>query len=243
MIAEALEWCLTPCPWFARRRGILAAQIAIRHRAKRCRSSWKSHLEACRQFVACALQKSERQARLVILGSGHLNDFDLRFLRTRFDRIFLVDAVHPLDIQIHALVSKGHVGLLTADLSEPNKKIAEIVSSSDWVFSSCLLSQLGLFSASRDSRSILKQHLDLLTMARNAVFITDVAKREPGATEWVSLFENAGFLGAEIEWIWNLAPPGEQDSAGEERLVLGFQKNPPRLVFEMKSEERDAFVR
>jgi hypothetical protein len=243
MIAEALEWCLTPCPWFARSRGILAAQIAIRHRAHRCRSAWRPHLEACRKFVADSLMEFDRGDRLVILGSGHLNDFDLPFLRSRFDRISLVDAVHPLEIQIHAKFSNGQIDLLTADLSEPNAQISKLVSSAEGVFSSCLLSQLGLFSACADRERILQRHLELLHQARRAVLITDVAKRRTGSSEWISLFGNGRLADADREWVWNLAPPGEQGSAGEERLVAGFQKNRPRLVFEMKGEERDHFVR
>ena len=39
--------------------------------------------------------RGDAGGQLVILGSGHLNDFDLPFLQTRFRRITLVDAVHP----------------------------------------------------------------------------------------------------------------------------------------------------
>ena len=35
MLLEALEWCLTPCPWASRRSGFLAAQIASRHKVTR----------------------------------------------------------------------------------------------------------------------------------------------------------------------------------------------------------------
>jgi len=96
MILELLEWAVTPCPWFARRHGLLAAQIAIRHRAKRCRAAWNGHLEACKKFVTEAVGSLPADENLVILGSGHLNDFDFAFLQRRFQNITLIDAVHPL---------------------------------------------------------------------------------------------------------------------------------------------------
>ena len=51
MIAEALEWLVTPASGLARRSGLLARQIAIRHRAARCRSLWQAHLQATRNFI------------------------------------------------------------------------------------------------------------------------------------------------------------------------------------------------
>jgi hypothetical protein len=125
MILELLEWAVTPCPWFARRHGLLAAQIAIRHRAKRCRAAWNGHLEACKKFVTEAVGSLPADENLVILGSGHLNDFDLAFLQRRFQNITLIDAVHPLEIQIRARFSSGRLRLRTADLSKPSDGLWE----------------------------------------------------------------------------------------------------------------------
>ena len=124
MILELLEWIATPCSWSARTNGLLAAQIGIRHRARRCRAAWKPHLDACRQFVAESVGPSPADETLTILGSGHLNDFDLEFLQRRFIKITLVDAVHPIEIQIRASVSRGRLRLITTDLSSPTAEIA-----------------------------------------------------------------------------------------------------------------------
>ncbi len=243
MILETLEWCATPCPWFARRRGLLAAQIAIRHRANRCRAAWKPHLDACRQFVADTLGSGPRLENLVILGSGHLNDLDLRFLLSRFERITLVDAVHPLEIQIRAKFSKGRLNSVTADLCEPSKPVADLVSRSDWTISSCLLSQLPLFAETDGARAILSRHLELLATAPRSILITDVAKRASGENEWTSLSGNARLPEADAEWIWTIAPPGENGPVAEERLVRALRNIPPGLVFEIDARQGENFPR
>lgn len=241
MILEALEWCATPCPWFARRRGLLAAQIGIRHRANRCRTAWKTHLDACRQFVAEAVGSDRLQENLVILGSGHLNDFDLPFLLSRFEQITLVDAVHPLEIQLRAKLSKGRLNPVTADLCEPSKPVVELVSKSDWTVSSCLLSQLPLFAKSNDSRALLSRHLELLATAPRSILITDVANRASGEKKWRSLLEDARLPECDAEWIWTIAPPGENGPVAEERLVQACRKIPPGLVFEIDARRGENF--
>ena len=224
MIAEMLEWCATPCPWFARRSGLLAAQIGIRHRARRCGAAWMGHLDACRKFVAEALVRGDAGGHLVILGSGHLNDCDLPFLQTRFRRIMLVDAVHPLEISIRARFSRGRLQTFAADLSRPSGAIEELVARSDWTVSSCLLSQLPLFSKSENSAEVIGRHLELLRRAPRSVLITDVAKRAIGGREWESLLENSPLPRADADWIWTIAPPGESGPVGEERLVQAFAR-------------------
>ncbi len=223
MILELLEWAATPCPWFARRKGLLAAQIAIRHRAKRCRAAWNGHLEACRKFVADAVGSRTADENLVILGSGHLNDFDLPFLLRRFQKLTLVDAVHPLEIQIRARFSSDKIRLLSSDLSQPSAEIEDLVSRASWTISSCLLSQLPLFSR-LPSPTLYERHLALLRKSPRAVLITDVAKRL-GSGPCQSLIENHPLPHPAAEWIWTIAPAGESGPLSEERLVHAFVMN------------------
>ena len=217
MILELLEWIVTPCSWSARMNGLLAAQIGIRHRARRWRAAWKPHLDACRQFVAESVGPSPADETLAILGSGHLNDFDLEFLQRRFKKITLVDAVHPIEIQIRASVSR-RLRLISTDLSSPTAEIEDLVSRSSWTISSCLLSQLPLFS-NEDSPALLARHLTLLQKAPRAIFITDVAKRRGPDNDWQSLLENHPIPHPAAEWTWLIAPPGESGPEPEERLV------------------------
>jgi hypothetical protein len=218
MILELLEWIATPCSWFARTNGLLAAQIGIRHRARRCRAAWKPHLDTCRRFVAKSVGPSPADETLTILGSGHLNDFDLEFLQRRFIKITLVDAVHPIEIQIRASVSRGRLRLITTDLSSPTAEIEDLVSRSSWTISSCLLSQLPLFS-NEDSPTLLARHLAILQKSPRAILITDAAKRRGFGSDWQSLLENHPLPHPAAEWTWFIAPPGESGHEPQERLV------------------------
>ena len=218
MILELLEWIATPCSWSARANGFLAAQIGIRHRARRCRAAWKPHLEACRQFLAHSVGSSSSDETLTILGSGHLNDFDLEFLQRRFKKITLVDAVHPIEIQIRASFSRGRLRLIATDLSSPTAEIEDLVSRSSWTISSCLLSQLPLFST-EPSPTLLARHLALLQKSPRAILITDVAKRRGPGSDWQSLLENHPLPHSAAEWTWLISPPGESGPEPEERLV------------------------
>jgi hypothetical protein len=228
-----LEWIATPCSWSARTSGLLAAQIGIRHRARRCRAAWKAHLDACRQFVSESLGATPDDETLAILGSGHLNDFDLEFLQRRFKKITLVDAVHPIEIQIQAIFSRGRLCLIATDLSSPNAEIEDLVSRSSWTISSCLLSQLPLFS-NEDSPTLLARHLQLLQKAPRAILITDVAKRRGFDNGWQSLLKNHPLPHPAAEWTWLIAPPGESGPEPEERLVEAclINPNPAKLTTE-----------
>lgn len=223
MILELLEWIATPCSWSARANGLLAAQIGIRHRARRCRVAWNGHLEACRKFVADSVGSRTSDENLVILGSGHLNDFDLKFLVRRFRNITLIDAVHPIEIQIQASLSRGRLRLIATDLSSPSAEIEDLVSRASWTISSCLLSQLPLFSR-LPSPTLFDRHLALLQKSPRAVFISDVAKRL-GSGSWQSLIENHPLPHPAAEWLWTIAPAGESGPLAEDRLVHAFVMN------------------
>ena len=244
MILEILEWAITPATWTSRRCGLLAAQIAIRHRRSRCAAAWQPHLDSCKAFVTSHTERSDSSARhCVILGSGHLNDIDLAFLRKNFSLITLVDAVHPIEIQLRSLFSFGRLRLVTTDLSgmlaapEPTSPLkldphlVALVSSTDWVISSCLLSQLPLHAAcfKNDSRhiesihAVYAAHLNLLRQSRNAILITDTARRLDPDPTWHSLLHDFPLPAPSATWTWLLAPPGEKDSdTGESRRVEAF---------------------
>jgi len=244
LILEILEWAITPATWNSRRCGLLAAQIAIRHRRSRCASAWQPHLDSCKAFVTSHTERSDSSARhCVILGSGHLNDIDLAFIQKNFSLITLVDAVHPIEIQLRSLFSFGRLRLVTTDLSgmlaepEPTSPLklgphlVALVSSADWVISSCLLSQLPLHAPcfKNDSRhiesihAVYAAHLNLLRQSRNAILITDTARRLDPDPIWHSLLHDFPLSAPSATWTWLLAPPGEKDSdTGESRRVEAF---------------------
>jgi hypothetical protein len=253
LILEILEWAITPATWTSRRSGLLAAQIAIRHRRSRCASAWQPHLDSCKVFVALHTEHppSDSSPRhCVILGSGHLNDINLTFLQKNFSVITLVDAVHPIEVQLRSLFSFGRLRLFTSDISgiltakappagvKIDPHLVALVSSADWAISSCLLSQLLLHAPcsnddSRDIESIhavYAAHLNLLRQARNAILITDTALRLDPDPTWHSLLHDFPLPAPSATWIWLLAPPGEKHrNAVESRRVEAFVFSSGRL--------------
>lgn len=95
MLREAVEWALTPAPGPARQLGYLAESIALEARWRRCRRAWASHLENSRRAVMDAAASCPRRRLVAILGSGPLLDVPLASLARTFDRVLLVDIVHP----------------------------------------------------------------------------------------------------------------------------------------------------
>ncbi len=241
MILEALEWCLTPATGSARRRGFLSEQIAIRHRARRCRLAWREHLHRTKAFVAARLPEHGRE--VVVLGSGHLHDVDAEALMARFDRLVLVDAVHPLEVRFRAALSRGRIVCIARDLSGFDRddpltgrvvhapETLDLVRGADLVVSVNLLSQLVISPVRRwagryddadvlkAARRILDGHPALLGEARRALLITDAEHRFDGGP-WEDLLLGLPLPEAEESWLWQLAPSKEaEDGRKEERRV------------------------
>lgn len=208
MIAEALEWLVTPASGLARRSGLLAGQIAIRHRAARCRSLWHGHLQATRNFITAQVAAiSPRPQQVIVLGSGHLNDVDLEALLNLADHVVLVDIVHPLEVRWRAFRAGGRIELIEADLSGTlenalaggktitpvNEPLRGRILSADCVVSVNILSQLpigahdlwaksGCSEAEIEhlSHGIITAHLDLLHQTRHGLLISDQVARLRG---------------------------------------------------------------
>lgn len=208
MILEALEWTLTPASLLARRSGLLAGQIAIRHRAQRCRAFWHSHLAATRQAIRAHLEACATPLRSVmVMGSGHLHDCDLDDLLAFAEKIVLVDIVHPVELYWHRARHKGRIELVTRDLSfsvgaalrgqttveTPDTEFEAKVNQCDLVVSLNLLSQLPL--AAHDlwvrqgideqrvetlAAQIIQNHRTLLQTAKSSLLITDKVVRLRG---------------------------------------------------------------
>lgn len=92
MIREWLEALTTPAAPTARRLGYVAEVVAIGARARRYPAAWGPHLAATRAFVERVAQGGDH---LVVLGSGRLLDLPVETLAPRYERVSLVDWVHP----------------------------------------------------------------------------------------------------------------------------------------------------
>jgi hypothetical protein len=116
MIREWVESLVTPCPAARRELGYLHELIAIAARHRRCRAAWANHLARSRHAVLTAMGLAPRRRTAIVLGSGLLLDVPLAELAAAFERVVLVDAVHPLAARWRARRYRN-VELRTADVS------------------------------------------------------------------------------------------------------------------------------
>lgn len=116
MFAELIEWLTTPCPPPARRLGYLREAIAIRARYRRHRQRWQPHLESTRAFVERAAAIPARKRAAVVLGSGALLDVPIDALAAAYERVELIDIVHPREAS-RAAARLPNVLLRTEDIS------------------------------------------------------------------------------------------------------------------------------
>ncbi|TPV93199.1 MAG: hypothetical protein B7733_21780 [Myxococcales bacterium FL481] len=160
MLAEVWQYLTTPCPSHARRTGHLHETIALEARAKRCRRAWRDHVRACHATILDAVATCDRRRHVMVLGSGPLTDLPIDRLMERFDRIDLVDIVHPLRIvrrfsgdrrvRLHRLDLSGTLAPLVqsnrrAPLPEPSSQLPVLTDRApDLVISLNLLSQLAI---------------------------------------------------------------------------------------------------
>jgi hypothetical protein len=95
MLREALEYTITPAPAWARRSGLLHDIIALQARYRRHKRAWRPHLDNTKSAIVSAVKTCRHTRTALILGSGALYDIPLAPLCDRFERVVLVDAVHP----------------------------------------------------------------------------------------------------------------------------------------------------
>lgn len=96
MITELLEYLFSPVSKEARSLGYLKSSLQVRARYRRCKSAWAGHLERTRQFILESARQSARKRTAIILGAGMLHDIPIHELALMFEKVVLVDVVHPL---------------------------------------------------------------------------------------------------------------------------------------------------
>ena len=116
MLREALEYAITPAPTWARRSGLLHDIIALQARYRRHKRAWRPHLDNTKSAILAAAETCRQTRTALILGSGALYDIPLAALCDRFERVVLVDAVHPWRARRIAMGRSGAV-LIHHDLS------------------------------------------------------------------------------------------------------------------------------
>lgn len=116
MLLEWLESLATPCPRDVRDLGYRTELIAIGARQRRCRAAWADHIARSRGAILDAIRLAKRRRTAVVLGSGRLLDVPLAELARDFERVILVDALHPWISRLHAR-RYANVELQTADVT------------------------------------------------------------------------------------------------------------------------------
>lgn len=240
-----LEWALylgTPAPRNLRRLGYLRESVSLLSRSRRCRAAWAPHLSAAQAVVREAFADL-RRGRAVVLGSGLLDDVPLAELAAAFERVLLVDAVHPWPARLRAR-RYGNVALATADLTGTEDwllghgpvaadPLAALCEGADFVVSANLLSQLPILPIDRfESRGlpvpdglgarIVTDHLAALDRLKARVcLIADVMEREEdrggAVTDRLDLMHGVTLPETAHAWDWELAPFGE--AARHRRLI------------------------
>lgn len=219
MLREIWQYLTTPAPAWARRAGLLHQSIAMEARYRRCRTGWDEHYAQCRATVVRAVHAVEPGGTLVVLGSGLLHDLPLELLESRFDRVLLVDAVHPRSAR-RRVQSSPRVAMVGHDLSgvlDPAGVTFDFPADTRLVVSLNLLSQLALPFAddSAVARQVIEAHLRLLQQAPARCLLSDI--------RWLTEDEGTGqgeatdpWHGAPHpdwdaigRWSWTVAPPGE----------------------------------
>ncbi len=100
-----LAWALSlvnPAPLRLRRRGYVRQSGLLHARSRRCRAAWAPHLARARGVILAAAEATVGRGSAVVLGSGLLDDVPLDSLAKLFDRVTLVDAVHPWPARLAA---------------------------------------------------------------------------------------------------------------------------------------------
>ena len=95
MFTEIYEWLTTSCPRDARKLGYLQEAVAIQARYKRHQTRWQPHLDASKAVIRAAMEGPGNKRVAVILGSGALYDVPLDALARTFERVELIDIIHP----------------------------------------------------------------------------------------------------------------------------------------------------
>ena len=111
MIAEFIESLLTPAPQWAKGMNFLHEAIAIEARARRCRDAWIPHQKHTKEAILNAIQTCDQHRTVLVVGSGACLDIPLAELAETFERVILIDIVHPLKVKRLGRQNVVHVTL------------------------------------------------------------------------------------------------------------------------------------
>lgn len=117
MLRELVELMFTPATPIAKKYGFLYQSISLKHRYERCKKVWLPHLKNCQDLFLEAIKDLPKKDSVVVLGSAHLHEIPMHLLLQNFQKVILVDVIHPLK---HHWTAKRNprVQLITQDLMQ-----------------------------------------------------------------------------------------------------------------------------
>ncbi len=122
MIREFLTALLTPAPQWVKRMEFLNEAIAIEARARRCRDDWAPHQQHTKEAILDAIKACKQHRTVLVVGSGACLDIPLAELGDIFERVLLIDIVHPLKAKRH---DWNHVVHISLDITGQMKNLYE----------------------------------------------------------------------------------------------------------------------
>ena len=85
--------------WWIRRMGYFRDQEGILHRYFNEQGNWNSHLEKTKEVIEKTVSAIQNKSSVLVLGSGWLLDVPIEFLCNVFEKVYLVDIHHPVEIR------------------------------------------------------------------------------------------------------------------------------------------------
>lgn len=196
MFRELVEYFFTPATKLARKYGFLNQSIALKHRFDRCRKIWEPHLLNTQQLFLEIARTLPKKDKVIVMGSAHLHEIPLHLLLQEFQKVVLVDIIHPLKHH-SAAKANSRIELITQDISgvladlEKCKTVADLEQlfekqtespfyfEADLIVSGNLISQLALLPMDYISHQIKRS----LTLEEKDRFCTWAAEKHLSALQ------------------------------------------------------------
>lgn len=85
--------------WWIKRMGYLRDQEGILHRYFNEQGNWNSHLDKTKKIIERTIPAIYPRKTVLVLGSGWLLDVPIETLCSQFEKVYLVDIHHPVEIR------------------------------------------------------------------------------------------------------------------------------------------------
>lgn len=192
MFKEILHYLIEDANPVAKRNGYTYESIALKERYLRNKIQWQPHILHCHEFILKKIDSHPLANSIMIFGSGHLIEIPIEQILTKFEKIYLVDLVHPKSVKKLAALYPQKIILISADLSSYFEVSQVCLPKTDLVFSANMISQVAFLPGKKmlesgipaelvwsESKKILQRHLrwlKALSIDRKVFYFCDDKK-------------------------------------------------------------------